>query len=273
MKTAFAFLPLLVLSSAALIAQNPVPTRVKTEIDGPATGVPDPVDLALGLVAARVPGPALTFRGGIGGNGALLAFGLKPAEILLPYNALLQVDPLVIVAGSFDEAGELTVPVDVADTSFIGIKLYAQGLHFALIGPTKPVVYFQMTPRFAVEYFEGNEQPPLAYEGPPLTATLLAKRDHDMPMTYEVLTKVAVPSGGYELNLVSVDNNGATVIYLSLVKPNPDEIVTDPPETKQVFVDLGVEAREKIEVYVEVRIRGVPGLPVYKLAAMMLRDF
>ena len=273
--TVFAFLPLLGLVLGTADAQNPVPTRVKTDIEGVVSGYPDPSALQLALDASGPLGPAIRFAGGLGGHTALLAFGLKPAEIKLPNEALLLVDPLVALIGEFDPQGVFELPFDVVDPAVMGAKLYVQGLHFTPQAPgDRPVEYFQMSERLVIEVVAGNAQPPLAYKGPPLTATLIAKRDQDIATHYEVFHQITVPTSGYDLVLQSVARDpDVTRIYLVLVKPDPQSIVLPRIETKRLLVDLEIEVAAQIEILIEERFRSVPGLPAFLLAAMIERDF
>ena len=83
-----------------------------------------------------------------------------------------------------------------------------------------------------------------------------------------------VPTGGYDLSLQSFTNlGGATVVYLKLEAPNPDEVVNQEPEIKRWLVDLGITAEPRIEILVERSVRRMPGILVFKLAAMLDRDF
>ena len=272
--TVFAFLPLLGLVLGTAVAQNPVPTRVKTDIDGVVSGYPDPSALRLTLDSSGPRGPAIRFEGGLGGNSALLALGLKPVEIKLPNEALLLVDPLVMLFGEFDPYGVFALPVDIADPALVGARIYAQGVNLTPRDPgNRPVEYFQMTKRLMIEVAAGNPQPPLVYKSPPLTATLVVKREPDMAPQYEVFHEIDVPTWGYDLVLQSVTKDpDVTRIYLVLMTPTP---VTHLPkrEPERLLVELGTDVAAKIEVLIEQRYWNVTNLPVFMLAAMIERDF
>lgn len=269
MKSSSAFLPI-ILVLGTVVGQNPVPTRVSTILDGPATGYPDPITITLGIDAAGTSGPALAMSGGIPQAGGVIILGASPAMIRMPQGTLLLLDPLAAVAGVFDPKGKLALPLDVSDAAFVGVSFHAQGLQYQSI---LPVEYFQMTPRLTVAFTAGNKQPSLYYDGPPLTATLLTRRELDLAPTYEVFTTILAPTGGYDLRLQSMDTaNGVTSVYLVFEAPAPDKWVPPQPERKLVLVDLGTGPEARIDVMVEARTRGVVVPPVFRLAAMLVRD-
>ena len=270
MRRSSAFLPILALALGTVVGQSPVPTRVSTILDGPATGHPDPITITLGIDAAGkftpALAPALAMSGGIPEAAGVILLGVEPAIIRMPQGTLLLLEPLAAVAGVFDAKGTLALPLDITDTDFVGVKFHAQGLQYQSI---LPVEFFQMTPRLTVSFTAGNKQPPLYYVGPPLTASLIAKRDQDLAPTYEVFTAVTVPTGGYDLRLQSVDTaNGVTRVYLILEAPEPAKSVPPQPERKLVLVDLGIGPEARIDVLVETRTRTVSVPPVFRLAAM-----
>lgn len=269
MKTAF--LPLLALVLGTVTGQNPVTTRVHTALDGPATGYPDPVTITLGIDTARASGPALAMSGGIPHALGAILLGAQPAEIRMPQGTLLLIEPLVAIPGTFDPVGTLALPLDITDAAFVGVKFHAQGLQYQTL---LPIEFFQMTPRLTVTFVAGNEQPPLAYDGPPLTATLLARHEQDLAANYEVLATVMAPTGGYDLRLSGIDTaNGATHVYLILEAPEPAKNLPPILERKTARIELGTGPEARIEVLVEMRVRGVVGPPVFRLAAMIERDF
>jgi hypothetical protein len=268
------FLPLLGLALTTAIAQTPVPTRAKTTLDGPATGYPDPVTVTLGIDASGPAGSMLRMTGGLSGALAALALGTQTTMVRMPQGTLLLVDPLVVIPGVFDTQGSFQMPFDILEPAFVGVSFHSQGLHY-LRGPASPPAdYFQMTPRLTVTVVAGNEQPPLTYDGPPLTATLLTKRVLDLAATHEVFGSLRVPTSGYVLETMGWNHvPGATRVWLVLEAPAADEVVMPRIEDKLVLADLGTKAEDTIEVWIEQRRRGGADVPVFLLAAVIERDF
>lgn len=270
MKSSTAFVPLLGLVLGTAIAQNPVPTRIGTNLDGQASGVPEPVSITVGIDAASPTGPQLLLSGGSEGRLALLALGIRPIEQRLE-EAILLIEPLITVPGEFGKEGTLGLPLDLANTAMIGQTWYAQGVQYS---PPPMGEMFQLSARLGVRFAAGNPQPQLFYNGPPLTATLVTKRVQDLAASHEVLSSVLAPTGGYELRLQSTSSaGGVTHVWLTLEAPGPDEKVSPEPEIRRVDVPLGGNAEPRIEVAIEQTIRGQLGARVFLLAAVIERDF
>ena len=265
------FLPMLVLG--VLVAQSPVPLRAKTATYGLPSGYPEPLDVALAIDATTPLGPMLSFTGGQRDAIAVLAVGLAPASVTMPQGTILLVDPLLTIPGIVDAEGRFGLPVDILNPSFVGFTLYCQGLHW-LPPSGDSVEFFQMPAGLEVAFVEANKQPDLTYVGPPVTATLLAKRVADLPATHEVYASVLVPTGGYDLRLTGFENqNGVTYVYATLEAPNPEENVSPVPETKRLLTELGVHAEGRIELMIDQQVRRLPTPPLFALAAMFERDF
>jgi hypothetical protein len=259
---------LLVANSAP--AQNPVPTRVRTETYGMASGTPKPVPLRIGLDASGDRPTMVLVSGGTQGELAALLLGIRPAEIPLTADAMLLVEPLGAMVGTFDAAGGFGVPVDIADPALIGQPQYWQGVQYVPPAGGKPALeVFQLSQGLHIEIVAGNPQPPLSYEGPPLTATPIHKLLDGAP-SYEVLNSVVVPTSGWSFGVSILDNsNGMTSIYLVLEAPSPNEIVMPVVETKRVLVPFETPPDQEVRIYIEQRTRGVPSLPAFLLAAVI----
>lgn len=265
------FLPMLALG--VLVAQSPVPLRTKTATYGLPSGFPDPLDVALAIDATTSLGPLLNLTGCQRDALAVLAVGLAPASVSMPQGTTLLVDPLLTIPGIADAEGKFGLPVDILNASFVGFTLYCQGLHW-VPPPLNSVEFFQMTAGLEIAFVEANKQPDLQYVGPPVTATLLAKRVADLPATYEVYTTVLVPTGGYDLRLTGFENlNGVTYVYATLEAPNPEENVSPVEETMRLLTELGIYVEGRIELLIDQQVRRLPTPPTFALAAMFERDF
>jgi len=85
----------------------------------------------------------------------------------------------------------------------------------------------------------------LTYQGPDVQAAL-----QERPTLHQLLVKVQVPSGGYQLHLEETRRAGAvTAVYLRLESPGPDEAVTMALEEKLADVPLQPE-ESAVHVYV-----------------------
>jgi len=261
-------------SAVAAQEHNPVPTRVKVESYGTASGTPDPgqgfqTRLDTNAIGESVIRVATGWPGELAG----LFLGRQPQALALPFNATLLVDPFHSVFGSFDRDGSFAVPLDLANPSLIG-DLYCQGLNYLVPGPGKPaIVVFQLTQGLKLTIVPGNEQPQLTYAGPPLTATLIVGHVPGEPITYQLLNRIVVPSNDWDLRLQGVDQrNGVTRVYLTLEAPNPNVGLLPVVETKRLRVDLGSPS-ERIEIHVQQLTRGLPSPPVFSLAAVIETGF
>lgn len=271
MKTVSAFLPLLGLVLSAVVAQDPVPTRIRATLDGVPSGFPQPVDATISLDTGGPAGPEICLYGGQKYESGLILIGTTPIEVELPFGAMLLVDPLIVLPGVFNSEGKMSLLIDLSDRRLIGTPLYFQGVHYMDPGAGD---LLQTTQRLELTYVEGNAQPPLFYKGPPLTATQVARKEPERVYSYETLTKFYVPTGGHDLSLVGVGHsNGVTQVFLLLEAPNPDEIVSPYPENKRLVVDLGQEAEPRIEVMVMQTTRRMQNTQVFQMAAMIERDY
>jgi len=255
---------------AAAQEHNPVPTRVKVESYGTASGTPDPGQGFQTRLDTNAIGESVV-RVSVGWPAELagLFLGRQPQALTLPFDAVLLVDPFQTVFGSFDRDGSFAVPLDLADPKLIG-DLYLQGLNYLVPGPGKPaIIVFQLTQGLKVTIVPGNEQPQLPYAGPPLTATLIGGHVPGDGIAFQLLNRIVVPSPGWDLRLASVDaTNGLTRVYLTLEAPNPSIGLLPVLETKRLRVDLGAPA-ERIEIHIQQVTRGVPSLPAFSLAAVI----
>jgi len=257
------------------LAQSPVPTRIRTDLIGSGTGTPTPVALTLAIDASGPRDTLLRIDGGTPLALAGLILGMQPTSIQLPYDALLLVDPVTVVAGTYDLDGKFGVPFDLTNVSFIGTTFWSQGLNYVPEQGGGPAVeVFQTSPALMTAVHPGNDQPPLGYVGPTLTATLIVKATVAQAPNYEVLSSIRVPTSGWKLSLSAIDrNDGVTAIYAILEEPNPDEIVLPMMENKRLLAFVGMDAEPRIQVLIERRVRGRLNPPVFRLAAELLRDF
>lgn len=256
----------LALGTATVLAQNPVPTRVRADTFGVASGTPVPVNFTIGIDAYEPVGTVIMVRGGTPGALAVVALGLRPTAMPLPFEAILLVEPMVTVAGVFAGDGAFGVPVPLAKPVFAGREVLAQGLHVQ--GSIKAVDVFQATAGLRTSILPGNAQPPLAYVGPPLTATFVACNRLMAEPKYMLMASFVVPTSGFVLRLQSIGSDqGVTRAYLVLEQPGPDEMVMPIEQTQRLWLDLGATVESHLQVLVERRMRGVVGLPYFALAA------
>ncbi len=108
----------------------------------------------------------------------------------------------------------------------------------------------------------------LTYRGPDVQAAL-----QERPHLHQLLVKVQVPSGGYQLRLEETRRTGAvTAVYLTLERPGPEEAVTMALEEKQADVPLQ-PAESAVHVYVRQVQRNVEYVqqPPAELAQVLTR--
>lgn len=255
---------------SASVCQNPVPTRVKLQNYGAASGIPSPVDLALDLDATGPEQSVLRISHGQPRGLAALLFGIEAADLTTAYGARLLVMPVVAVAGSFDAQGSFAIPVDIANPAFVGRPLYAQGACYV---PEEKEV-FQLTQGLETTFFAGNEQPTLAYAGPPLTAVLIARADARIDTKHELACEIMAPTSAWTLVVQGTHTDGGvTAIYMILEAPSPDEAVLPVLSPLRTVVDMGFAAAPRIEVLIERRTRAMQAPPAFVLAAAIDRDF
>lgn len=258
------------IATAAGTCQNPVPTRVRIEKYGAASGTPLPVRLGIDLDATG-PEAMLVVSQGIAGRHGVLVLGTQPAAEPLPYGAQLLVQPIVAVPLLFGATGTSAVPIDVAESTFVGQTLFAQGLLWVL---NPGVETFWLTEGLRTQFHAGNAQPPLEPRDPPLAATLLVHESPVLDPRYEVLAMIAAPTSGWTFDLVGTSTEeGVTTVWLALEAPNPDEPVLPVVTHLRVLADLGFAAAPRIELMVERKVRGYPTPPVFGLEAVIERDF
>lgn len=257
---------------SAIVCQNPVPTRVQVEIYGAASGIPTPAEFRIDLDAT---GPEQTFVRITNGQPQALAallLGSEATEVPLAYGAQLLVVPTVAVPGSYDGQGSFAVPIDIANPAFIGRSLFAQGFCYVQAGPDPET--FQLSNGLRTAFVAGNEQPPLAYAGPPLTATLLARVDPKIDTSHELLCSILTPTSAWNVSVQGTHtDSGVTTVYVILVQPNPDEVVLPVLSQLRLLVDMGFAAAPRVEVLIERRTRGMQAPPAFALAAAIDRDF
>ncbi len=250
-------------STVQMPAQDPVPTHVRTNLVGEASGTPRPVVLSIGVAMNPADGAQLRVDNARPDAAAALVFGFQPAIISLPYDATLLVEPLIAISGVVDAQGSFSLPLDFADKAMIGPTLLVQGLQLM----TSPLV-FQTTPALAITYRTGNPQPRLSYTGPPLTATALVRTEPTTGTRHELLASVVVPTSAWDFRIQSVTTSECvSCVYLVLEAPGPDEIVMPVLQTLRVGLELGAKPADRVQLMIERRVRDLPGVPVFLLAA------
>jgi len=269
MTLARVLLPAVGLALGTMVpAQDPVPTRILTNTLGTASGTPLPSGLVLGVHGEAAMGTAILMCGGKVGALAVLALGVEPTKVLLPFDATLLVQPLVTVGGVFDHNGDFALPVPLDKPVFVGREVLAQGLHIALAADEPIIEAFQATAALRLAYLPGNKQPPLTYVGPPLVTTFVAADPKLLEGTFHVMTTVVVPTTGWDLRLLSLHDGGAvTTAYYVLEEPGPYETVAPMLETKRVWVNLGHTVGAELRIMVQRQVRGVLPQPFFALAA------
>ena len=256
-------------ATAFSIAQDPVPTRVHADPFGSASGSPLPLDVSLDFRVDREHGTRLRMNDAAEGALAIVVLGLREQQTALPYGATLWVDPLVTLPFVVGPSHAIEIPLGLADRSFADLTLFAQAVQFR---PTPE--RFQATAAVALAVTVGNPQPPLFYVGPPFTLTPVANATRIDEGRMEILTAVEVPTSGWVLDLQAVARAGdLTKVYLVLDEPAPDEYVMPVMETRRLVVDLGPQPSKTVQFLVERRVRGLPTLPAFLLAAEVRTDF
>lgn len=270
---ALAILGVTALCVSATVSQNPVPTRVKLELYGSASGTQNPADFRVDLDVSGPRESTVAATHGLPHGLAALLLGTESTDVLLAHGASLLVVPSVVLPGVFDGAGSFAVPIDLASTAFLGQSLFAQGLCYAP-PPDGGSEVFRLTQGLRTVFVAGNEQPPLSYSGPPLTATLLAHTDPKIDTRHELLCSIEAPTSGWSVGLQSTHTDqGVTTVYMILVAPSPDDVTLPVLTPVRLVVDLGFAAAPRIEVMIERRTKDTPSPPVFMLAAAIDRDF
>lgn len=272
LQVALRFLGATALGVSAIVCQNPVPTRVQVQIYGAASGTPSPVELRIDIDATGPERTLVRIANGQPQELAALLLGTEPTEVSLAHGAQLLVVPMVAILGAFDGRGNFAISIDIANPAFIGVSLFAQG--FCYVQPEPYPEVFQLSNGLRTAFFSGNEQPPLAYAGPPLTTTLIAKGDPKFDTSHELLCSILTPTSAWNLRLQGTQtDSGVTAVYLILEAPNPEEIVLPVLSPLRLLVDLGFAAAPRIEVSIERRTRGMQAPPAFALGAAIDRDF
>lgn len=243
----------LVLASflAGQLPHNPVPTRIETEIYGGYTTTAGlEIDCYLGGAKHSV----IRVRGGDAGSFAQILVAPRPSWIRLPFENTLLVSPdAVPYSGVFDAEGAFCMSLDLAEEGFCGYSVYFQGLQ---VKPSHDGC--ELTAGLKVTYHEGNRQPDLNYEGPPVTAILCKASENRSSPEFGVLFRADLPEPGYDLvaERVEMSDRGTTLVFLSLVPKAALPEMMKPPidgERLRNFVEFGELVAPDIEVLVSLK--------------------
>jgi hypothetical protein len=268
----------LMAAHAAAQVRDPVPTRIRYEVYGESTGTPSSplIDLTLDPAGAQA---SLMIFDGSEGYLACSLIGSRPARISLPFGAIGLVEPdIAVMPGLFDAAACCRLRWPLAERALIGVCCYFQGVN---LGPTSGqnpgIVTFQLSPAIRLDYLAGNEQPALYYGGPPLTATPVYRRVLIGPAVlprFDVRTLVVAPTSGWVFSLDRVEGTeAATLVYMTLEGPGPDEQVMPVLTPLPVCVDAGTVPTERIEIRIRCTTRDLGCHGTYDLAAVIATDY
>lgn len=248
---------------------DPVPVRLMAETYGHASGVPGTLAIAFDLGGAA--GPVVRVDGATPGAPALMLFAADSASIPVPGVGLLLVRPdAVVLAGTFDAAGRLELPIDVARQEWIDGSIYMQVAQLRF----DQALQVGLTAGLSLRFAAGNAQPPLTYAGPPLTATLAQLGDNSEPYGYALLTTIVTPTSGWVLRLDALQSTqDVTILQLGLEAPGPEELVAQVLTTHRSFQSFGLDVAPRIEIWVRRTTRGDPTQPQPELAAVIERDW
>lgn len=263
---------------AAAQVCDPVPTRIRYEVYGASTGTPSSpmIDLTLDPAGAQA---ALVIVNGAEGHLACSLIGSRPAKLSLPFGAVALVEPdIAVMPGLFDAEACCGLPWLLAEPALIGISCYFQGLNLGPVSGQNPgIVTFQLSSAIRLDYLAGNEQPQLPYGGPPLTATPIYNRVLIGPAVlprFDVRTCVVAPTSGWVFSLDSVEvTEAATIVYMTLEAPGPDEKVLPVLTPLPVCVDAGRVPSERIEIRMRCTTRDVGCHGTYEMAAVIATDY
>jgi hypothetical protein len=267
-----------VVAHAAAQVCDPVPTRIRYEVYGASTGTPSAprIDLALDPAGAQA---AVVIVDGTEGYLACSLIGSRPASVSLPFGAIALVEPdIAVMPGLFDAAACCRLPWLLAERALVGVSCYFQGVNLGPVSGQNPaIVTFQLSSAIRLDYLAGNEQPPLPYAGPPLTATPVYSRVPIGPAVlprFDVRTCVVAPTSGWVFSLDQVEATAeATIVYMTLEAPGPGESVLQVLTPLPVCVDAGRVPSERIEIRVRCTTRDVGCHGTYELAAMIATDY
>ena len=232
-------------------AQHPAPTRIETAPYGMSDGISAVLELECYL---KGPGnPAIRLSGGDTGSAAYLMMAVAPADVRLPWDGILRVDPhAVTVAGVFDGRGIFEMPVSVANDAYCGFTVYFQG---AQVGVDCDFV--ELSHGLEMTFHDGTVQPDfINYTGPVVTSILCKERDWVAPPEYGLLVSLApmdAPYPGWDLCFERIVTEGeVTKVFMTM---NPidltqhDAFPADEPKL-HCFVDLGIDVEANVAVFV-----------------------
>jgi len=268
------FLSVLALASTltAQSVHDPVPTRIRAETYGTASGTPDCTQLGIWLDCTGAGEAAVQLFGGVPGNLAFLLIGTQPAQIPVLGATALVLPDLATPVMLFDIDGRCSLPVPLGMKELIGVDIYFQGLHVGWNNAVEET--FQMSEGLKLSWRAGNPQPPLQYNGPDFTGILVEKiGPTDLPPDYDLFAKVVAPTTGYQLALDTVaTDNDTTSVYLRLIEPSPDDIVMPVLEEHRCLIPLGWQVGSTVRVYIG-RFASNATRRVYELAAAIETSF
>lgn len=111
------------------------------------------------------------------------------------------------------------------------------------------------------------DDPPIEYDGPKFDFAIEVMES--MPEQYALAWIVTANTGGWTLTTDDVEHTGTSAqVYVTLVRPGPDEIVTQALVTHRGRHDAGTAEIARAELHVRLITRGVGNDVPYKLAAI-----
>jgi hypothetical protein len=181
-----------------------------------------------------------------------LLVSAQPGAFHYPGVGTLLVSPdVVAVNGVFDGAGCFEQPIDLAKLDLAGQAVYVQALQMS---KTESV---SVSEGLSMRFAPGNRQPPLYYDGPPMTAIPCKAIDEYLDQTsYTVLLEFMVRqySDVRVIDTFAVDDQTQAVV----VKLISDRMVPQgtvpmpiaPPKPLRTVLDLGPFPPPVLEVWV-----------------------
>ena len=262
------------LSGLVCAQTEPVPTRILSEV----YGVTEPAAI---FISCDVWGnwgqnTNIKITGGAEDDLGCIFVGAAPAALPTPWGPLLVSPTAIPVVGVFNNLGEFAFPIDLAQPAWVGVALHMQGVCL-----DRQAATIELSGGLKVTYHEGNPQPPegyfgppLTYEGPALTTTLVRHESPFVDTMYSLVNRFAVPTHGYVVE--NVDNRlegNELVVEVNLVAPHPSWDVDPTPTTVQFPVDLGPTVGQFVRIFVWESVALTPPLPRFNEAAVIDTDF
>jgi hypothetical protein len=240
-----------------LTAQNPVPVRIESEW----TGYQNSNAIRAECYIYGEEYSSLRLTGGQPGCPAMMfcSVSLAPTPVSTPFGDFFLSDECVVAHGWFDAEGIFEIPINLGMRELRGTTLHLQGLEMTDVAPG-PELSWLLTLRF----FDGNEQPELAYHSPAMQTFFCREIVESEAVRHNLLIRFeADESYVMHINGTSPEKpwapDGVVKVYVTLKAPGG---LSGHNKWHREAFQLTATAAEVMPPTVEVWVRldhGVPG--------------